>query len=88
MDMAAAAMAEVYSCDVMQEKCTIISKIAVHKSMAVDAMGTNRPTTIDSIVVDDAGGVVGLPRTAYDGCLLQKQRPGLRPERFTDLMFC
>ena len=72
MDMAAAAMAEVYSCDVMQEKCTIISKIVVYKSTAVDAMGTNRPTTIDSIVVDDAGGVVGLPRTAYNGFLLEQ----------------
>ena len=54
----------------MQEFSTIISKIAVHKSMAVDATRKNRPTTIGGILVDDAGGVVGLPRTAYDGFLL------------------
>ena len=76
MDMAAAAMAEVYFLyDMMictNKYATIISKIAVHKSMAVDVMRTNRPTTIDSLVVDDDGGVVGLPRTAYNGFLLEQ----------------
>ena len=59
----------------------IISKITVYEVMS-SAMGTNKPTTIGSIVVDDAGGVVGLPRTAYDGCLLQKSGHGLSRKRF------